>query len=350
MTMKKFYSLLALLCIALVACESATDETTRVAKIDKETLTLERLIAQQSGEFNDEKLLEMLIENSIEMDRVYVMNDKGAWELDWEYNIETDRSFTRTHYLFSEETFTINHIEKETNICSLDNSSIFEDYYYTYDAETNMLTTYCSYDSKAIYVGEKQEAKVVYFDTDIVVFDGYILGNDISRGSMWRTVFKFDTKTRDNIIYIDRYVAEPQNIDCEALFAKMESSVMARYSCMQAKYYDDTNTWSSWGIAGRCFDEFWLEGDMMVFHSSGFDGEYYDTTSEVAVKRDVDNGVLYIETEVPETEVSNSYMREQVLKPIYANERFVVWLYDVTLTKADGDTSFNRSVIVCEFK
>ena len=349
--MKKIYSLLALLCVALVACErqSSADESMYVDKVDKEILSLEKLIAQQNGNFDDEKLFEKLLKSTIVMERMYLMNDKGAWEFDWEYDPNKVRSEFRSHYIFNEDTFTINSINDKTKIRRYEDIYYFADYDYAYDAETNVLTTYCSYshDGYKISVGEKQEATVVYFDGDMLVLDGYILGNDINRGSIYRSVFKFDKETRDQIICLDKYIDEPQDVDSKAIFEKMENYEMCLYHGMMLSYHEEDGKWSSSGTAGDFMNGFRLKGDIIEFRSVEFgdvDG-YHDEYYECPVVRDVENDALYVKYELPDVGV-----KEHTFKIIFDNGEYVIWRYDVVYNEVGMEPTEKHRILVCYYK
>lgn len=346
--MKKFYSILALLCVALVACESATDEATRIAKVDKETITLEKLIAEQNGEFDDEELLEMLFENSLVLDRMYTTNDKGEWEFHWEYDPDKNNYNSRTHYLFSENTFTLNWVYNESKIRRFDDIYTFQDYEYSYDAETNVLTTYCTFDGKSISVGKKHEAVVVYFDTNIVVLEGYIVGNDMSLGTMWRTVMKFDTNTRDNIICVDKYLEEPQDVDSEAIFAKMENYEMRIYKMVI--YNDNSNQWHDSFVVGDFINGFRLKDDNIEFRTlqlmvehDGLD-QNRDVFWERPVVRDVENDALYSKFEVPEVGI-----QESTFKVIFDNGEYVMWRYDIVYNHFDKEPTEEHYILICTY-
>ena len=352
--MKKIYLLLALLCVALVACErqGSVEESMHVDKVDKEILSLEKLIAQQNGNFDDEKLFEKLLKSTIVMERMYLMNDKGAWEFDWEYDSNKVRSEFRSHYIFSEDTFTVNSINDKTKIRRYEDIYYFTDYDYAYDAETNVLTTYCSYsyDDYKISVGEKQEATVVYFDGDMLVLDGYILGNDISRGSMYRSVFKFDKETRDQIICLDKYIDEPQDVDSKAIFEKMENYAMCISDGMVISYLEENDMWTSSGVAGNFMNSFRLKGDIMEFRSvvlGEVDGEYkyHDVYYERLVVRDVENDALYTTFEVPDVGV-----KEETFKIIFDNGEYVIWRYDIVYNNFDKEPTEDHLILVCSYE
>lgn len=341
--MKRFYSIVAILCLALVACESAKEGTdTRGDKVDKEFLSIEELIVEQNGEFNDDQFMEALLGKTFEAERQYLMNEEGAWELYWELNEE--RNLYGSHYVFSENTFTINRVHRDSYIRHIEDAYIYDDYDYSYDAATNMLITNSYYDGNVIAEGEKQVAEVVYFDNDIVVLDGSFLGCNLSKSSMWRTVLKIHKEVRDNIICIDKYVAEPQDVDSEKIFAKMEECEMAIYDCMIIEYSEYSDQWDL-GVAGNFIDSFKLKGDSIIYHSTGFDGEYYDVTYECAVVRDVENDALYVKHEGTEAGIM-----EETLKAIYADDRFVFWRRDIVYNYVDKAPEFRNLIIVCEYK
>lgn len=347
--MKKVWTLIVLLCLCLVACESATDDATRGKDPDKEIFTLEKLIAQQNGSFNDEIFMETLFKNSLVLDRLYVMNNNGAWELEWEY-VEDAPIPWRNHYLFSDKTFTINRVDKETRFSEIEDMYVFDDYDYSYDADTNLLTTYCSFDSKEIKIGEKQEATIVYFDGDIVVLDGYFIGSDINISSMWRYVFKIDKETRDNIIRIEKYLDEPQDVDSKAIFERLESSKMRVYVDMAIKYNPYLDIWNGGGVCGEFIKGFTLKGDCIVFYSTIFDEidgvvGYHEVSWDIPVVCDVENDTLYTERDVPGVGVWT-----ETLKAFYYDGQYVLWLYDVVHNNYDSESTAKRYILISVFE
>ena len=342
--MKKLWTLVALLCLALVACESATDDATRGEEIVKDEViaTIDDLIAQQNGEFNDEIFLKTLLENSLVIDRFYGINDMGEWKLEWEFKPDPDHSIYRVHVLFSKETFTFNRIDQESKICNLEDIYVFDDYEYSYDPETNILTINCWYSANEIKVGETYEAEVVYFDGDIVVLDGYFACNDLSKGSMWRNIFKVDKESRDNILRIENYLDEPQDVDSEAIFAKIESGWMQVCSLL---------AWTrseSYGWISACvnFGSFRLKGDTIEIFARYLDGsaniqESYYVHSVVL---DVDNDSFFVRCEDPGVSIQDNTFRA-----IYDDGKYVIWLRDITLDIVGKDVKKESYVFVCQY-
>lgn len=334
--MRKFYFILLAAAAMAVACESAVDNP---QVMDDETYMLDELIELQKGEFDDELFVNTLRQEAFFVDKFYELNDNGEWtEVKSKFN--SSLPGTKTLYIFDEATFTLRNVELETNFRDMDDYN-FGDYDYSYDAETNTLTTNCKFVEKdgvgEIVVGEKLEAKVLYFDSKMMVLEGDIVSYaNVLEKKQWRFVMKFDKAMRENMVDLHDYIAEPQDVDSEAIFNEMENRVVDIFYAYG--YSPASDSWS--GVYGFDMDTFRLAGDNIVIHNEGFNGEAYEYDYEVPVTRDVESDTLYAKYENPEVGVV-----EFTFKVIFANDNYVIWLYDMVDTKLDGEVYSSRYLL-----
>ena len=339
--MKKIYFILLAVATMAVACESAVDNP---QVMDDETYLLDELIELQKGEFDDELFVNTLRQEAFYLDKFYELNDNGEWtEVKPEYQLRFQQY--KTYYIFDEDTFTLRNVDLETNFRRM-NDYDFADYDYSYDAETNILTTNCKFVKKdgvgEIVVGEKLEAKVLYFDSKMMVLEGDIVSyaNALEK-KQWRFVMKFDKAMRENMVDLHDYIAEPQDVDSEVIFKEMENRVVDIF--YEYGYSPASDSWS--GVYGFDMDTFRLAGDNIVIHHQGFYGEAYEYDYEMPVTRDVENDTLYAKYENPEEGVV-----EYSFKIIYANDSYVIWIYDYKYTKLDGEVSSDRYLLYTYFE
>ena len=334
--MKKIYFILLVVATMVVACESVVDAPQIK---DDETYMLDELIELQKGEFDDELFVNTLRQEAFFVDKFYGLNDNGEWtEVKSKFNPSLPE--IKTLYIFDEATFTLRNVEVETNFRDMDDYN-FGDYDYSYDAETNTLTTNCKFVEKdgvgEIVVGEKLEAKVLYFDSKMMVLEGDIVSyaNALEK-KQWRFVMKFDKAMRENMVDLRDYVAEPQDVDSDAIFKEMESRVVDIF--YEYGYSPASDSW--FGVYGFDMDTFRLAGDNIVIHHQGFNGEAYEYDYEVPVTRDVENDTLYVKfNDLEDGCVEYSF------KIIYANDNYVIWLYDEVYTKLDDEVYSSRYLL-----
>ena len=339
--MKKIYFILLAVATMAVACESAVDAPQIK---DDETYMLDELIELQKGEFDDELFVNTLRQEAFFVDKFYELNDNGEWtEVKPEYQPRFQQY--NTYYIFDEDTFTLRNVDLETNFRRM-NDYDFADYDYSYDAETNILTTNCKFVEKdgvgEIVVGEKLEAKVLYFDSKMMVLEGDIVSyaNALEK-KQWRFVMKFDKAMRENMVDLHDYIAEPQDVDSEAIFNEMESRVVDIFNVYG--YSPASDSWS--GTYGFDMDTFRLAGDNIVIHHQGFYGEAYEYDYEVPVTRDVEGDTLYVKVD----DLEDGCV-EYSFKIIYANDSYVIWIYDYKYTKLDGEVSSDRYLLYTYFE
>ncbi len=306
---------------------------------------LDELIELQKGEFDDELFVNTLRQEAFYFDQYYELGNNGEWvEVKSEY--APSQPEFKTLYIFDEDTFTLRNVYLETNFRRM-NDYDFADYDYSYDAETNILTTNCKLVEdggvREIVADETLEAKVVYFDSKMMVLEGDIVSHvNLLEKKQWRFVAKFDKAMRENMVDLRDYVAEPQDVDSDAIFKEMESRVVDIF--YEYGYSPASDSWS--GVYGFDMDTFRLAGDNIVIHNQGLNGpELYEYDYELPVTRDVESDTLYAKYENPEVGVV-----EFTFKVIFANDSYVIWIYDYKYTKLDGEVSSDRYLLYTYFE
>lgn len=165
--MKRFYLIIAVVCVGLWSCEKEENrQSTEVPFVDPVMAFYDQLIEEQGGMYDDAEFMDALCDVAILIDMkdelpYKLIDDKwqpcdmndlllGVWDIAW---IVFEDGVIRR---YSEDS------ASPTNPPTI----VYGDYHYVYDAENNTIAW--SYGDE--YLGE---SKVQYFKDNKVIIDGY---------------------------------------------------------------------------------------------------------------------------------------------------------------------------------
>lgn len=293
----------------LTACDNEAsnmgDDVTSGKKDPITVNTYDNMIAKQNGSFNDDKMLKSLKEGVLTQFEVYLLDEKNNWTLHCKFEDDYEEIHEYSPIiLFYEDSYWLKRYIHRDRVANFYPGWKMN---YTYNPETNTISSDRAeggylYD-EVVVEDVVREAKVVYYDGEIIIFEGQLVPastmNGVKGEPYTRIIAHIDTELRTKLINPEYIITNPQeDVDSEAFFNEITGK-NGFWCHRKYEYINGTDQLikSSGLYCGVTYIGFYVDHESKKTYGyiTGIGGNAESFTSEIAydMRIDTDTNTIY---------------------------------------------------------